>query len=174
MTFLIENLATLKDIFYLIGSVLAIVAFVMTIRKRDKSMFTFRTEMGNESRPLLICVRGNMYNVNIYNNGVSYYAHRLPSSFKFSSVRRNEFDLNEYDESSFYACLQEGEALLIDNEKLNLNLKIKYEDQFRNKYFQTFELIKSEIGNPKRLERNRSQSLYDISKRKKRLLWIWH
>jgi len=168
------NLGLIKDIFYLIGSCLAVITFIMTVRKRDKSMFTFRTEMGNESKPMLICIRGNMYDLKIFNNGNSYYVHKLPASFKFSSIKRNEYNQSEFDESSFYASLKEGEALLINNEKLDLSLKIEYEDQFRNKYFQIFKLRKDQIGNPERFKKNKSQSLYRLSRRKKRFLLIWY
>ena len=136
------DISLIKDIFYLIGSSLGILTFMMSINKRDKSIFTYRTEMGNESHPMLICIRGNVYNVKIINRGKSYYVHKLPTTFKFSSVRRNEHNLSEYDESSFFPSLKEGEALLINNERLDLSMKISYEDQFRNKYFQVFEIQK--------------------------------
>lgn len=169
-----DTISLIKDYFYLIGSCLGIITFFMTIRKRDKCMFTYRTEMGNESRPMLICIRGNMYTLKISNNKSSHYAHKLPASFKFSSIRENEYEKSEFDESSFFACLREGEALLINNDNLDLCLKLEYEDQFRNKYFQTFNLQKNQIGNPGRFKKNKSQSLYKLSKRKKRFLWVWH
>jgi MFS superfamily sulfate permease-like transporter len=167
-------LSTVKDIFYLIGSCLGIITFFLTIKKRDKSIFTYRTEMGNEVKPMLICIRGSMYNVKVSKAGKSTYVYKLPQDFRYSSIKRNEHKITELDESSFFPSLKEGEALLVDNEALNLDLKVEFEDQFQHKYYQKFRIQKDQIGNPARFEKNKSQSLYRLSKRWRKRFWIWY
>lgn len=169
-----QSLSFVKDVFYLIGSCLGIITFILTIKKRDKSVFTYRTEMGNEVKPMLICIRGSMYNIRVSNAGKSVYVHKLPQGFKYSSIKRNEHSLAELDEASFFPSLKEGEALLIDNEDIELDMKIEFEDQYRHSYYQTFRVLKNQIGNPSRFDKNKSQSLYKLSKRWRRRLWIWY
>jgi hypothetical protein len=176
ITFL--ELPFVKDIFYLVGSLLGIITFILTVRKRDRSKLTFRTEMGNESCPMLFCIKGDIFNVRLRKDQKSQISYRLPSTFKFSSIRTNDYSKHEFDDSSFFPIIKEGEALLlineIENDHANIKVKIEFEDQFGNLYYQLFTLLNSDIGNPKRFTKNRSQSLYRMSKRYKRFLWVWH
>ncbi|WDF78817.1 hypothetical protein PQ469_02195 [Mucilaginibacter sp. KACC 22773] len=56
-----------KDILYLIGSILGIIGFFRTIKKRENSGFNYRTDFGNEVEPFVICIRGNIYNLEVTN-----------------------------------------------------------------------------------------------------------
>jgi hypothetical protein len=173
MDFLTDNVEFIKNGFYITGGIITIIVFIRSFRKTDNCVFTYRTEMGNESRPMLISIQGDMYKIKVLDNGKSRYVHKLPASFRFSDIRRNEYNESDFDESAFFACLKEGEALLIKNEDLSSSMKIEYEDQFRNRYFQTFKLLKDQIGNPQRFDNNKSQSLYKLSKRKQKYLFVW-
>lgn len=167
------SLQVYKDIFYFAGSVSGIISFILTIKKREKCEFNYRTEFGNEIQPFLVCIKGDIFNLNIHNEKESIFVHKYPSQTNLSRIKYKDFDDSLIDKSSYFPVLKEGEILSLNNEDLKmLRIYLKYEDQYRNRYSQTFEFHNPDIRDNDRSMR-KSRSCYVLSKRKFRFLWIW-
>jgi len=161
-----------KDILYLIGSVLGMIGFFRTIKKREYSGFNYRTDFGNEVEPFLICLRGNIYNLAISNHERSVMVQKYTSDVipNFDALKTNR---SVSERSAFYPVVKEGEFLKIDNNSRDLkDLKLEYEDRFQNHYYQVFSFDKNEIGNLERIKRT-NRSCYKLTARKYRFLHIW-
>lgn len=162
-----------KDILYLIGSVLGIVGFFRTLKRRDLCEFNYRTEFGDEVRPFLVCIRGDIFNLELTGNSKSIIAKKYPPGTLLSKVKYQQVKYEDIDESAFFAILREGEVLGLNNEKFSLpKVILKFEDQYHNKYYQTFEFNEDEIDDEERMKR-KYRSCYKISKRHWKFLWIW-
>lgn len=162
-----------KDILYLIGSILGIIGFIRTLKKRDYCQFTYRTEFGDEVNPFLICIKGDIFNPEISDKDKSQYVVKLPKEFQFSKYKFNQKIANAYDESAFFPLLKEGDALLLQNEGLCMQkIYLKYQDRYHNNYYQAFEFMKTEVRNDERLKR-KSRSCYKLSDRYWKILKIW-
>jgi hypothetical protein len=170
---MLNDISYFKDWLYLLGSILGIIGFIRTLQKRDKCMFNYRTEFGDEVHPFLVCIRGEIYNLEISSSKESFEALKLPIKTNLSRFKYKELNEKEIDTSSFFPIIKETEIICIPNEKLNLPLiYLKYEDIYQNRYFQTFSFDNSEVGNLERVRR-KSRSCYKISRRHFKFLWIW-
>jgi hypothetical protein len=166
-------LEELKNIFYLVGSVLGIIGFIRTIIKREKCELNYKTELGDEVHPFLVCIRGDIYNLDIASSEYSFEVLKLPQNFVLSRFKYNEYDKSIIEESCFFPVIKEGETLCLQNDNLDMpKLFLRYEDKYHNKYFQTIEFNKSDMGGDKRIKKL-SRSCYNISKRHFRAFWIW-
>lgn len=166
-------IADLKDVLYITGSVFGIIGFIRTIAKREKSELNYKTELGNEVRPFLVCIRGDIYNLNISGSDASHEVQKLPIGFNISHYKYKKFDESIIDESCFFPVIKEGEILCVLNDKLKMpKIRLEYEDKYHNKYYQTFEFNDADIGNNDRIKRQ-SRSCYILSKRRIRFIWMW-
>lgn len=164
-----------KDIFYLIGSILGILGFIRTLKKWDKCEFTYRTEFGDEVKPFLVCIRGDIFNLEIREDEShkSIIALKFPSNTILSRVKYKEVDEKIIDKSSFFPILKETEVLCIPNDNLKMpRVLFSYEDKYHNKYRQTFEFDRTVIGSEERLK-SKSRSCYKLSGRRFKFIWFW-
>lgn len=167
-----DNWEILKNILYITGSILGIIGFYRTVKKRDNTVFTYRTRYGNEVYPFLFCIRGDAYNINISNGRKSIFVFRYPGSTNFSKLQESKLGTGSNDESSFFAVISQGEALCFNNDKFDLgSIIIHYEDQYSNKYKQYFSFDK--VLKDRFNEQVKSQRYYTVSKRYRRFLWVW-
>jgi hypothetical protein len=161
-----------KDILYLIGSVLGIIGFVRTLKKIDYCTFNYRTDFGNEVEPYLICLKGNIYNLQVSNKQRAVFVHKYPASIPPLHEHRTKLPAI-VEHSSFFPILKEQEFILVENHKLDMeNLLLHYEDKYSNRYRQVLRFDKAEIGNDERIKRT-NRSCYVLSKRKLRFLGLW-
>ena len=165
-------ISTSKDVLYLIGSVLGIVGFVRTFKKRDNSGFNYRTDFGNEVEPFLVCLRGNIYNLEVSNKDRSVMVQKYSSDIIPNyDVIKNSKSVPE--RSAFYTIIKEGEFLKVENHDLKMkDIYLRYEDSFQNHYYQKFSFDQKEIGNTDRIKRT-NRSCYKLTKRKYRVCYIW-
>lgn len=170
---LIITIQELKDIFYLIGSVLGIAGFFMVLKKRTRCELNYRTELGDEVNPFLTAIRGDIFNLEISDVNESFEVEKLPANTNLSRVKYKEIDEKQIDATCFFPIFREGETFRISNPEMEMpKLKFSYEDKFHNKYYQTFEFEKSHIKREERIKR-KSRSCYNLSNRYWRFLWRW-
>jgi hypothetical protein len=162
-----------KDILYLVGSVLGIIGFIRTLKKRDYVSLNYKTDFGNEVEPYVMCLKGDMYNLSISTTDRAVMVQKYPSTASPSFENRKKC-FNKYDRrSSFYPIVKEMEFLVIDNKDFEMGkLHFKYEDKYSNHYRQGFTFDNNEIGALDRIKRT-SRSCYRLTKRRHRFLYIW-
>lgn len=161
-----------KDILYLIGSILGIIGFFRTLKKSDLSEFNYRTEEGDEEKPFLVCIRGDIFNLTLTDNSESIIAMKYHKDTILSKVKYQEVDFTIIDQAAFFPIIREGDILRLKNENLDLpKVYLRFEDKYHNKYYQTFEFYREDIKNDR--ASRKSRSCYKLSKRHWRFLWIW-
>ena len=162
-----------KDILYLIGSVLGIIGFIRTLKKREYCSLSFKTDYGNEVEPYLLCLRGTIYNLSISDDKGSVIVNKYPSGSIPSFHSRSEIGKAVLEEASFFPVLKEFDFFVVQNKKLKtIKLEFIYEDKYRNVYKQQFWFDPDEIGNMDRIQR-KNRSCYHITRRKYRFMYIW-
>lgn len=162
-----------KDILYLIGSVLGIIGFIRTLKKREYCGLNYKTDFGNEVEPYLICLRADMYNLSISNSERAVFVLKYPSNSlpTYEAIKNQASNITV--KASFFPILKEGEFLVIDNRNFKMGkIQFNYEDKFQNQYKQQFSFDESEIGSADRIKRA-NRSCYTLTKRKYRFLYIW-
>jgi hypothetical protein len=161
-----------KDILYLIGSVLGIIGFIRTLKKIDYCELNYRTDFGNEVEPYLVCLKGNIYNLQISNAERAIFVQKYPADIPPLHEHRTK-TAGKMERSSFFPILKEQEFILVDNHDLNMkDLYLTYEDKYRNYYRQVFRFDKSELGNNDRIKRT-NRSCYILKKRRLKVLGLW-
>lgn len=162
-----------KDILYLIGSVLGVIGFFRTLKKRDYCSLNYKTDFGNEVEPYLICLKGDIYNLSITNGDRAVFVLKYPSSVIPAFENRKDTPAGSIDRAAFYPILKEQEFIIIDNKDFKMKkMHFHYEDKYSNKYKQTFSFDETEVGNNDRIKRV-NRSCYILTKRKYRFLYIW-
>lgn len=162
-----------KDLLYLVGSILGIVGFIRTLKRRDKCEFNYRTELGDEVKPFIICIRGEIFNLEITDKSQSVFALKYPQGTNLSQVKYKKIDSDTIDRSSYFPIIREGEVISIPNDNLDMpRIFLQYEDKFHNRYYQTFEFNTKDIHRDERKKR-KSRSCYLLSRRYFRFLWVW-
>jgi len=162
-----------KDILYLVGSILGIIGFIRTFKKREYCSFNYKTDFGNEVEPYLICLRSNMYNLKVSNSKRAVFVVKYPSTAIASFENRKTVLTSTLERASFFPLFKEEEFLVIDNNDFKMDvLYFEYEDKYQNKYKQQFSFDSTEIGNNERIKRT-NRSCYLLSKRQYRFMFIW-
>ncbi|HTN19705.1 MAG TPA: hypothetical protein VL125_04485 [Pelobium sp.] len=162
-----------KDILYLIGSILGIIGFIRTFKKRDYCVLNYRTDFGNEVEPYLICLKSDMYNLKVSNTERAVIVSKYPSSILPTYDGRLDLPKKLLVEASFFPLFKESEFLVLDNRNFKIGkLIFTYEDKYENKYKQEFSFDESEIGNHDRIKRT-NRSCYILTKRRSRFLYMW-
>lgn len=162
-----------KDILYLIGSVLGIIGFIRTLKKRDYCSLNYKTDFGNEVEPYLLCLRADMYNLSVSNSQRAIMVEKFSGKTIPAYDSRKDIPATQIERAAFFPIVKEQDFLLIDNHKLEMEpLVFCYEDKYNNKYKQVFSFDKSEIGNEDRIKKV-SRSCYNLTKRRYRFMYIW-
>lgn len=161
-----------KDILYLIGSVLGIIGFIRTLKKVDHCTFNYKTDFGNEVEPYLICLKGDIYNLQVSNKERAVFVKKYPANIPPLHEHRTKLPTSP-EHSSFFPIVKEQEFILIDNNNLSMDDHyLFYEDKYSNHYRQIFRFDKTEIGNKERIKRA-NRSCYILERRKLKFLGIW-
>ena len=162
-----------KDILYLIGSVLGIIGFIRTLKKVDYSCLNYKTDFGNEVEPYLICLKGDLYNLNITTSERAVFVRKYPADIIPAHEQRKNVPAANIERSAFFPIMKEREFVVIDNNDFKMGkLYFHYEDRYSNKYKQIFTFDQTEVGNDERIKRV-NRSCYKLTKRKFRFLRIW-
>jgi hypothetical protein len=109
-----------KDILYLIGSVLGIIGFVRTLKKIDYCTFNYRTDFGNEVEPYLVCLKGNIYNLQISNKERAVFVQKYPANIPPVHEHRTKLPAT-VERSSFFPIVKEQEFIVVDNNTLSMD-----------------------------------------------------
>ena len=164
----------LKNILYAVGSISGLIGFYRSFNKRAKCEFSYRTEYGNEDHPLLFCIRDNIYNLNISDEEQSVFVYKYKSDLNFSQLKKEPMEKNSSDRSSFFAVLYQGEALGINNDKLDIKpIVLHFEDEYSNEYKQYFSFKGKEKTNHSERVKFKSKSYYTLSTRYRKWLGMW-
>ena len=162
-----------KDILYIIGSILGIIGFFRTLKKRDKCEFSYRTVLGDEVTPYLVVTKGDILNLEITTEQESVFAYKYPPNTNISQIKYGKMKSELIDESSFFPILKETEFISIPNENQKMPLIfLQFEDRYHNNYYQKFSFNFDDVRNGNRQKHN-SKSCYILSNRYWRFLWIW-
>lgn len=161
-----------KDILYLIGSILGIIGFIRTLKKIDYCEFNYRTDFGNEVEPYLVCLKGNIYNLQVSNSDRAVFVQKYPADVPPLHEHRTKIAAKA-ERSSFFPIIKEQEFILVENHQLNMkDLLLTYEDKYRNRYRQIFRFDQSEVGSADRIKRT-NRSCYILKRRRLKVLGCW-